>query len=127
MKTINPTKDQFEALLEYPDGKPFVMVNLLKFKPVTESGETGRTVYQRYMMNTAPKLENAGGRVVWAGTASQVFIGTPEKGWDWILIVEYPSRSAFFSMVSDPEYAVIHEDREAGLEDSVLMVCESLF
>jgi uncharacterized protein (DUF1330 family) len=126
MKTISPTKAQLSALMESADDKPFVMVNLLKFKSITDAGETGQAAYQRYAKNTAPHLAQAGGRLVWAGAATQVFIGIPGKAWDWILLIEYPSRKAFLSMIADPAYTAIHEDREAGLEDSVLMACNSI-
>jgi uncharacterized protein (DUF1330 family) len=126
MKTISPTKAQLDAMTADKAETPFVMVNLLKFKTATAAGEPGRKAYQRYARNTAAHLARAGGRVVWAGEAQQVFIGTPDKGWDWVLLVEYPSRQAFLTMIADPAYKAIHEDREAGLEDSVLMACNAI-
>jgi uncharacterized protein (DUF1330 family) len=126
MKTISPTKAQLNELMERMDDGPFVMVNLLKFKSVTEAGETGQAAYRRYAKNTVPHLAHAGGRLVWAGAATQVVVGTPEKAWDWVLLIEYPSRKAFLSMIADPGYAAIHEDREAGLADSVLMACSAI-
>jgi len=126
MKTISPTRAQLRALAANTDDKPFVMVNLLKFKSLTDAGETGKAAYQRYARNTAPHLARAGGRVVWAGEAAQVVIGTPDKAWDWVLLIEYPSRKSFLSMIADPAYAAIHGDREAGLEDSVLLACDQV-
>ena len=126
MKTISPTQAQVDALAAGPADVPFVMVNLLKFKTITNTGEPGKAAYQRYAQNTAPHLAKAGGRVVWAGEAHGVFIGTPDKAWDWVLLIEYPSRQAFLKMIADPGYKAVHEDRAAGLEDSVLMACQAV-
>jgi hypothetical protein len=40
------------------------MVNLLKFKKITESGEQGREAYDRYGRNTMPILKEIGARVL---------------------------------------------------------------
>ena len=43
-----------------------------------------------------------------------------ETQWDAVMLVKYPSRSAFLEMVSDPEYQEISKLRTAALEDAVL-------
>ena len=124
MKTVTTIREQLAKIMEYPDVKPIVMVNLLRFRKMTEKGEKGPDVYKRYMKKTAAKLEKAGGKLIWAGASQQVFIGGEEKGWDWILLVQYPSRTAFLGMISDPEFAELSKERESALEDSVLMECD---
>gem|GEM_PF-6226345 len=42
------------------------------------------------------------------------------------LLVEYPSRKAFFEMISSAEYIDAHRYREEGLEDSVLLAGTTL-
>jgi hypothetical protein len=40
-----------------------------------------------------------------------------------VLAVQYPSRSAFLSMVTDPDYLQVHAHRAAALADSRLIAC----
>jgi len=126
MKTVNPSPQQLDEFANLPDTGPFVMINLLKFRATAANkAESGEAAYTRYMINVAPLLEKAGGRLIWMGSVKQVFIGTPENSWDRVLLVEYPSRKAFLDMVSAPEYQEVHQDREAGLENSALLVTKT--
>jgi uncharacterized protein (DUF1330 family) len=43
------------------------------------------------------------------------------------MLVEYPSRAAFLEMVSSPEYLRANQDRESGLERTVLLAADPLF
>ncbi len=52
------------------DGKPVVMLNLLAFKP-----EGGEQRYLEYGAAVAPLLEQAGGRIVWAGAPAPALLG----------------------------------------------------
>ena len=91
------------------------MLNLLKFK---EGG--GALEYATYAGLARKMIEEAGGRVVYAGRVDQILVG--ETGdWDMIALVEYPNRKAFLEMVSRPDYLQASEHREAGLEQTVLM------
>ena len=110
--TLEPTAEQFAALSARPAGAPVVMVNLLKFKT-----PGGLESYQRYGREVAPHLERVGATVRYAGTAPSFVIGDSEKPWwDAILIVEYPTPTAFIDMVTTQDYAKVHEHRAAGLE-----------
>ncbi len=110
--TLEPTPEQFAALVARPADAPVVMVNLLKFKT---SG--GVESYQRYGSEVAPHLERVGATVRYMGAAPAFVIGDGERPWwDAILIVEYPTPQAFIDMVSTPEYLAVHEHRVAGLE-----------
>ena len=121
MKTFTPTREQIKELLSSPDDKPLVMINLLKFKTDQDGNEEGQRAYNKYAIAVAPMLEKVGGRLLWMGTVGQVFIGLSDDHWDMVLLVEYPSRKAFMEMISTPEYLDAHKDREAGLENSVLL------
>jgi uncharacterized protein (DUF1330 family) len=121
MGTVNPTGSQIKELMESADDKPFVMVNLLKFREKTETGETGREAYDRYGRNTLPILAEIGARVLWFGSVDQVFIGAEHDRWDQVLLVQYPSRKAFLNMISRPDYTKVHHDREMALENSALL------
>ncbi len=51
------------------------------------------------------------------GSAPTQVIGEGESPWwDAILVVEYPSPSAFIDMVTNEEYLKIHEYRAAALD-----------
>ncbi|RJP76538.1 MAG: DUF1330 domain-containing protein [Desulfobacteraceae bacterium] len=122
MSFIHPTEQQIKEFLAKKESGPIVMINLLKFKKESEEdGKTGEDRYDRYMINVAPMLERVGGRLLWMGAVDGVFIGSDRDRWDRMLLVEYPSRTGFFQMISDPEYLAVHQDRELALETSVLL------
>lgn len=91
------------------DGKPVVMLNLLRFKP-----DGGQQRYAEYGAAVAPSLEKVGGRIVWAGEPAAPLLG--EQGWDLVALVEYPSRQAFLDMIASPEYQEIGHLRTEALE-----------
>ena len=128
MKSIHPTEQQIRKFLAKKESGPIVMINLLKFKKEIDSdGHTGEDRYDRYMIHVAPILKNLGGRLLWMGTVDQVFIGSEEEDkWDRVLLVEYPSRTSFFQMISDPAYLEIHKDREIALERSALLPSKTI-
>lgn len=122
MNALTPTPEQFKNFIKYPDNEAFVMINLLRFKCLpSASGSSGQEAYERYMANVAPILKKIGGQLIWMGRVDQVFIGTPEVKWDKVMLVRYPSRKAFMEMISMPDYLTAHSDREAGIENSVLL------
>lgn len=91
---------------------PVVMLNLLKFN------DGGVARYMEYGVAVAPLLAKVGGKLRFQGVAAELVIG--DEAWDLVLLVEYPSRAAFLSMVSSPEYQAIVHLREEALERSVL-------
>jgi uncharacterized protein (DUF1330 family) len=93
------------------------MINLLKY-----DGSDGAASYQRYVAAVMPHLETVGAAVLYAGDVSRRVIG--DNGaveWDAVLAVQYPSRAAFLTMISDPEYQAIHHHRAEALETSELI------
>ncbi len=102
---LSPEPATIAALAQMPD-EPFVMLNLLEF---SDGGET----YAKYGANTAPHLIKRGAKVLYRGVP---LADTPGAGhWDEVILVYYPSPSAFMSMVTDPEYQAGLADRAAGL------------
>jgi len=92
------------------DGKPVVMLNLLRFKP-----DGGEQRYAEYGAAVAPILERLGGRIVFAGSPATALLGG--DSWDMVALVEYPTRQAFLDMIASEEYqAVGHMRTEALLE-----------
>jgi uncharacterized protein (DUF1330 family) len=90
------------------DDSPVVMLNLLRFEP-----SDGRERYAEYGAAVAPLLEEAGGRVVFAGTSDIALLG--ETCWDMVLLVEYPSREAFLDLIGSAEYQQIGHLRTQAL------------
>ena len=124
MSAIRPNRQQFKELIDAPDDEPVVMLNLLKFKPSADTGESsGASEYAKYGDSVVQMVEDRGGKVLWMGHADQILIGDPGDGWDSVALVEYPSRKAFIDMVTTPEYESAHEHRESGLERTVLIAC----
>jgi uncharacterized protein (DUF1330 family) len=122
MSAIRPNHDQFLELAQSPDQGPVVMLNLLKFRAGGGgSGGGGRDSYGRYGDAVVRMIEARGGSVIWFGRADQILIGDPTQDWDAVVLVKYPSRAAFVEMVSQPEYERAHEDREAGLERTIVV------
>ncbi len=115
MPIILPTEEQLEDLQAISDEGPLVMVNLLRFKP--KGGEAMYETYSRLMM---PILNKIGAQVIYYGGDAKTFIG--DDAWDAVLLVQYPSRSAFFRMISDKAHREASQYREQGLLDSRLYI-----
>lgn len=113
INAMHPTPEQMQQYIALDHDGPIVMVNLLKFKP-----DGGAESYAKYGSAVAPLLKKIGARVLFSGKARLCFIGTAD--WDWVALVEYPSKAALVEMVSSAEYQAIHHDRAAGLEGQVL-------
>lgn len=123
---IVPTPEQLAELTSSTSDDPIVMLNLLRFKERADGideGASGAEAYGRYAAAVTPFLERVGGRLLIATAALQTVIGPAEREWDMAAMVEYPSRSAFLQMATDPEYLEVHRHRDAALADSRLIVC----
>jgi len=121
MNNITLNQEELQKLMQHPDDKPVVMINLLKFKTTTESGESGAALYARYAQNAAPLVAKVGGKLLWQGKAEQYLVGGDADRWDKVLLVEYPSRAAFMQMTQLPEFQEVQKDRLAALERTVLI------
>jgi uncharacterized protein (DUF1330 family) len=115
---LSPTADQMALLAGYPHDRPFVMVNLLKY-----NGAAGAERYLReYEPAVRPIMEAAGGRDVWKGRAEHVIIGSAPHDWDAVWLVRWPSKAAFFAMVTHPDFAATQEIRVASLDAITLLL-----
>lgn len=122
MAAIEPNETQLATLLQAAadNDEPVVMINLLQFGP------DGADSYQRYATEVKPFLESVGATVVYAGEASHVVAGDIDKPWwDAIVVVRYPSRAAFVSMATNPDYhEQAHVHRAAALQGTHLIATE---
>lgn len=129
MPTINPSREQLAAFTtQVADDTPLLMLNLLRFNPIatyaTDSGHTpcsGREAYSRYSQTAIRKVRGVGGEVQVMAAAQAVLIGPADEHWDDLLLVRYPSKAAFLSMLADPEYQAATVHRSAAIADSRLI------
>ena len=112
--SVDPAGADFKRLLAEDDGRPVVMLNLLRFT------ESGRATYEEYLRQARPSLDEAGARILHYGELSTVLVAPDAFAWDALLVVEYPSRAAFCEMVARPEYQGATWLRTVALSDAVL-------
>jgi uncharacterized protein (DUF1330 family) len=111
---VDPTGADLKRFLEEGPDEPFVMLNLLRFKP------GGRESYERYAREILPFLTKVDAEVVYFGDTSTTLVAPDTHDWDAVLLVRYPSRRAFSAMVADPDYQRITSLRTEALEAAVL-------
>jgi uncharacterized protein (DUF1330 family) len=105
--------DQIKAIQALDAEGPLIMLNMLRFRP-----DGGAEQYAEYVAAAAPFLAKAGAKINYAGSVHGTLIGPGDEDWDEILLVEYPSKAAFFEMTGDPDYP--REIRSGALADSRL-------
>lgn len=115
------TPFDIERFVAEDDGKPVVMLNLLRFKP-----DGGRERYFEYIALARPFVEKVGGSVVYAGDGLPALVGGPDQVWDGVALVRYPTRKAFLAMVEDPGYQRTAPVRADALIDAVLQPTREL-
>lgn len=111
---VDPTGRDLKHLLAEDPGGPVVMLNLLRFK------DDGREGYEEYARRIRPFLDDLGAQIVYVGDCSTLLVGPEAHEWDTILLVRYPSRQSFSSMVADANYQEITGLRTESLEEAVL-------
>jgi uncharacterized protein (DUF1330 family) len=118
---VFPGQEQAVAFFGATEDGPFVMVNLLKFKPKAEYADgsdahlSGAEAYARYGEAVARLVAGLGGRIRYSGRVSGLMLGEVEELWDAVALAEYPSLAAFRAMAASPEYQAIERHRIAGL------------
>jgi uncharacterized protein (DUF1330 family) len=126
---VIPEEAQIQRLAERGEAGPVVMLNLLRFRESAlepAEGMTGVEAYGKYSLKVAPILERTGGRVLTAARCEESVIGPAEPEWHLVIVVEYPSVSAFLEMIGLPDYLDAHRYRLAGVADSRLVASTGL-
>ncbi|MGV2092371.1 MULTISPECIES: DUF1330 domain-containing protein [unclassified Rhizobium] len=91
------------------------MLNLLRFVP-----NGGRERHLEYLRMAEPILARFRARIIFRGDGLDVLTTGLTEGWDAVLLVEYPRRTAFKEMVEDPEYQEAFQVGKSALADIVL-------
>jgi uncharacterized protein (DUF1330 family) len=134
MGSIEPSPEQLQQLLAAStDSTPIVMINLLRYRDraayLSDSDAapcSGREAYQRYGASVTPMVIESGGKILWFGNVAQIVIGPDTERWDDAVLVQYPSRQAFITMVTRPDYLAASVHRTAALADSRLIATATL-
>ncbi len=123
--SIDPTSEQFGAMMKLPDDGPIQMLNLVRFKDKASYADghaaTGVEAYKTYGAESGPIFAGVGGKIVWSGDPKLVVIGPADEQWDLCFVAEYPNAAAFGAMVGDPAYQKAVRHRQAAVEDSRLI------
>ena len=133
MPSIETSAEQLQKFIaDSQDAGPIVMINLLRYRdraeyPSGSSAEpcSGRDAYQRYSAAVMPMLIAVGGKALWLGNVKRTVIGPASDRWDDAILVQYPSRKAFLTMVSTSDYQSVAVHRTAALADSRLIATVS--
>ena len=111
---IEPDETELRRLAEGDDGRPFVLVQLLRF------ADGGRDRYLRYSVAVQPILRGLGAQVLYAGECTDPLLA-PDGPWDAIVLVRYPSRRTYLEMLADPAYQDVAPQRRSALREAVLL------
>lgn len=121
VNAVQPGGEQAKSFFAGEDEGPFVMVNLLKFKPFAEyedgsdSHVTGAAAYARYTAEVRKLLAAYGGRSVYSGPVTGLLLGEVDDLWDMVALAYYPSLAAMSEMMRCPGMQAISHHRRAGL------------
>ena len=127
-----PSPEQLAAFRDADWDGPLWMINLLKFKDQADYGDageparTGREAYEHYGSLAGPFVQAVGGKPVSMLYPQHIVIGDEAEDWDEVLIVEYPSREAFFEMIGNRDYQATTIHRTAALERSALIASKKV-
>ena len=130
VKSVDPTRPQFDAFKALPRDRPIHMLNLIRLRALADyptdhpdhgQNLTGLDAYRAYGRTSAEIFARLGGRQVWAGRPEAVLTGPEDERWDLAFIAEYPNAGAFLAMVTDPEYREHVKHRAAAVDDSRLI------
>lgn len=112
--SIAGLKFQSSTAQEIAADESFFMFNALWFK---EDG--GAEKYNEYLQAAGPFVARHGGKSNDSYAPEQAVIG--EFDADLVFMIEWPSFSAFTSLIQDPEYQAISHLREEAITDSLLI------
>lgn len=128
MAGLQANPDALKKMSEGELDAPVIMLNLLRYRDVAESGFgvdglSGEEAYRVYGQKFAELNPRFGGEPIWMGRALNTLIG---EEWDTVILVRYPTRRQFLDMLNDPDYQAISPIRSAAIEDSRLVETDQL-
>lgn len=127
---VMPGAHAISRLLSQPPSYGPAMVNFLRYYETARySGNngiaSGRTAYMRYGIVAMRTVYRTGGRLIFAGRILSVLreakAGPTVGRWDDVAAMRYPTPQAILSMEHAPDYHAALDDRDAGLERTVVI------
>lgn len=127
---VMPSAASITRLLAQPPAYAPAMVNFLGYYKdaqyrATQTGVTGRTAYMRYGLVAMRTVYRTGGHLLFTGRILSV-PREPKAGptvgrWDDVAAMRYPNPPAILSMEHAPDYHAALDDRDAGLERTLVI------
>jgi hypothetical protein len=120
------TLARLRAWAESDDGRPVYMLNLMRFYPHLRrfpgspdfqgTPEQANAFYERSVARLL--LKRAGYPLVGGRPQANALLEVPpaQDGWSRVVVVRYPNRRAFLSLVADPAYAPLVPYKFMALE-----------
>ncbi len=132
MPSLDASSSNLKTLSEkVPAEAPIQMLNLLRFNAHAEypSGTdahpcSGREAYARYIRAVSESMAAVGAHIRLQSRVLHTLIAPQSEQWDQVLVFEFPSLAAFFSLLEEEAYKAAAVHRTAALMDSRL-VCTS--
>jgi uncharacterized protein (DUF1330 family) len=122
---VDPTKEQFKAMMTAGREGPIWMLNLIRLRKTAKYDDgreaTGAEAYSAYARESEAFFKGVGGKIVWSGAPELLVIGPDDERWDLCFVAEYPSVSAFGDMLRNPGYQETVAHRRAAVTDSRLL------
>lgn len=127
---VMPGAASITRLLAQPPQYAPAMVNFLGYYEdahyrTAQPGVTGRTAYMRYGMVAMRTVYRTGGHLLFTARILSV-LREPKAGptvgrWDDLAAMRYPNPPAILSMEHAPDYHAALDDRDAGLERTMVI------
>jgi hypothetical protein len=127
---VMPSAASITRLLAQPPTYAPAMVNFLGYYKDAQyrnaqHGITGRTAYMRYGMVAMRTVYRTGGQLLFTGRVLSVLRepkACPTIGhWDDVAAMRYPNPPAILSMEHAPDYHAALDDRDAGLDRTLVI------
>jgi uncharacterized protein (DUF1330 family) len=133
MGYVDLTEEAMESICGRDLDEPVAMINLLKFRDVTEptlglGPLSGRDCYfGHYVAGIAPIANRlgTGHSPVYLNDVNSCFFATVGEDWDYLMVPQFPSRRAYIELITDPEYQQLMKYRSGALINSRLIECVS--
>jgi uncharacterized protein (DUF1330 family) len=128
---IMPGARAISRLLAQPASYGPAMVNFLGYYKHANYSDgrndpgSGRAAYMRYGLVAMRTVYRTGGRLLFAGRILSILreakAGPTVGRWDDVAAMQYPAPQAILSMEHAPDYHAALDDRDAGLERTVVI------
>ncbi len=127
---VMPSAASITRLLAQPSSYAPAMVNFLGYYKdaqyrTAQPGVSGRAAYLRYGLVAMRTVYRTGGHLLFTGRVLSVLreakAGPTVGHWDDVAAMRYPNPSAILSMEHAPDYHAALDDRDAGLERTLVI------